>query len=389
MLNFDFYNPTRIVFGKDRLHELDKLVPANTNVLVLYGGGSVKKFGTLDKVKEALGTRNVFEFGGIEPNPAYETLVKAIELVRKENIDFLLAVGGGSVIDGTKFVAAGAHLEGDNFFDIFSGGQVKPAEITKAVPFGVVLTIPATGSEMNFYSVISHRGQKSKLPFFSELVFPQFSILDPTITFTLPKHQVANGIIDAFSHVFEQYLTYPVDARVQDRISEGLFQTLIEVGPQTVDNLQDYETRANLVWSATSALNGTTGAGVPQDWTSHMIGHELTALYGIDHAQTMAVVIPAVMKVRRRQKHAKLLQYADRVWNIREGSKDERIDAAIRQTQDFFESLGVKTQLSDYGLGAENIDEIINQLESHGMTALSETKDVTLDVSRKILEAAL
>lgn len=224
-------------------------------------------------------------------------------------------------------MAAGAHLEGDNFFDIFSGGPVKPAEITKAVPFGVVLTIPATGSEMNFYSVISHKGQKSKLPFFSELVFPQFSILDPTITFTLPKHQVANGIIDAFSHVFEQYLTYPVDARVQDRISEGLFQTLIEVGPQTVDNLQDYEARANLVWSATSALNGTTGAGVPQDWTSHMIGHELTALYGIDHAQTMAVVIPAVMKVRRRQKHAKLLQYADRVWNIREGSKNDRIDA--------------------------------------------------------------
>jgi NADP-dependent alcohol dehydrogenase len=389
VLNFDFYNPTRIVFGKDRLHELDKLVPSNTNVLVLYGGGSVKKFGTLDKVKEALGTRNVFEFGGIEPNPAYETLVKAIELVRKENIDFLLAVGGGSVIDGTKFVAAGAHLEGDNFLDIFSGGQEKPAEITKTVPFGVVLTIPATGSEMNFWSIISHKGQKSKLPFFSELVFPQFSILDPTITFTLPKHQVANGIIDAFSHVFEQYLTYPVDARVQDRISEGLFQTLIEVGPQTVDNPQDYEARANLVWSATSAFNGSIGAGVPQDWTSHMIGHELTALYGIDHAQTLAVVIPAVMKVRRRQKHAKLFQYADRVWNIRGGSENERIDAAIRQTQDFFESLGVKTRLSDYGLGAENIDEIINQLESHGMTALSETQDVTLDVSRKILEAAL
>ncbi|MGW9019693.1 iron-containing alcohol dehydrogenase, partial [Priestia megaterium] len=377
------------VFGKERFHELDSLLPVSANVLVLYGGGSVKKFGTLDKVKEALGTRNVFEFGGIEPNPAYETLVKAIELVRKEKIDFLLAVGGGSVIDGTKFVAAGAQLEDDNFLDIFRGGSVKPAEITKAVPFGVVLTIPATGSEMNFYSIISHKGQKSKLPFFSELVFPQFSILDPTITFTLPKHQVANGVIDAFSHVFEQYLTYSVDARVQDRTSEGLFKTLIEVGPQTVDNPQDYEARANLVWSATSAFNGTIGVGVPQDWTSHMIGHELTALYGIDHAQTLAVIMPAVMKVLRQQKHAKLLQYADHVWNIRGGSENERIDEAIRQTQDFFESLGVKTRLSDYGLGAENIDEIINQLEAHGMTALSETQDVTLDVSRKILGAAL
>jgi len=389
VFNFNFYNPTRIIFGKDRLNEIDSLVPAKAKVLVLYGGGSVKNFGTLDKVKASLGGREVYEFGGIEPNPAYETLLKAIELVRQNKIDFLLAVGGGSVMDGTKFVAAAAPYEGETPWDLLESRNGRPVKITKAIPLGTVVTLPATGSEMNAFAVISHKEKKSKLPFSSELVFPQFSILDPTLTYTLPAGQVANGVIDAFVHVMEQYLTYPVEGRVQDRMAEGIMQTLIEIGPKTVAEPQDYDARANLVWSATVALNGILGAGVPQDWTTHMIGHELTALYGLDHAQTLAVLLPSVMKVRREPKKAKLVQYAERIWRLTEGDEETRIEAAIQNTRNFFESLGVKTRLSAYGIGADSIDAIIEQLNIHGRTALSERRDLTLEISRQILEGAL
>ena len=275
MFNFDFYNPTRIVFGKDRLDSIDKLIPAEATVLITYGGGSAKRSGLIDKVKAVLGNRKVYEFGGIESNPRYETLLKAVEVVRTEMIDFILAVGGGSVIDGTKFISLAANYEGEASDLLKFGFMPVPFEVAgKAVPFGTVLTIPATGSEMNFSAVISYEHAKHLVS--SELIFPKFSILDPAITFTLPKKQVANGVVDAFVHTTEQYLTFPVDARVQDRMAEGILHTLIEIGTVSVFEPENYDARANHVWAATTAMMGVIGTGVPQGWTSHMIGHELT-----------------------------------------------------------------------------------------------------------------
>jgi len=388
LFNFDFYNPTRIFFGKDRLDSIDQFVPADAVVLITYGGGSAVRSGLIDKVKAVLANRKIYEFGGIEPNPRYETLMKAVEIVRSENIDFLLAVGGGSVIDGTKFITLASSYKGDARDLLKYGFAPITAEVVGTViPIGTVLTLPATGSEMNSGAVISY--EHGKFPVMSPLTFPKFSILDPTITFTLPKIQVANGIIDTFVHTTEQYITYPVDARVQDRIAEGILQTLIEIGETTVNEPENYNARANLVWCATLALNGVVGAGVPQDWAVHMIGHELTALFGIDHGQTLAIVLPSLLEVRREQKRAKLLQYAQRVWQIASGSDDEKIDLAIQKTRDFFESLGVKTRLSQYGVGADQIPVVVEQLKAHGMTALSETQDLTLDISQKILERSL
>ena len=385
MLNFEFYNPTKIIFGPDKVAELAKLVPAAARVLILYGGASARKTGTLAEVKAALGARVVHEFGGIEPNPTYETLMKAVEQVKLEKINFLLAVGGGSVIDGAKFVAAAACFEGEPWDILLQHGS----NVTGAMPLGTVLTLPATGSEMNAGSVITRKATHTKLAFMSPHVYPQFSVLDPSKTYTLPTKQIANGIADAFVHTVEQYLTYPVQALAQDRFAEGLLQTLIEIAPKALAEPDDYDTRANLMWTATLALNGLIGAGVPQDWATHMIGHELTALYGIDHARTLAIVLPSLLNVQKETKHAKLLQYAERVWHITSGTEDQRIDAAIERTRAFFESLGIKTRLSGYELGREAVEAVVAQLQTHGMTRLGEHKDISLDVSRTILEAAL
>lgn len=390
MQNFDYQNPTRILFGQGSIAKLAKAVPASARVLLLYGGGSVLKNGTLDEVKAALATAgigHVSEFSGIEPNPTFETLMRAVQQVKAEQIDFLLAVGGGSVIDGTKFVAAAAALpEGEDPWNILlTGGRV----VKSALPFGSVLTLPATGSEMNNGGVITRAATHDKLPFSSRCTYPQFSVLDPTKTFTLPKRQVANGVVDAFVHITEQYLTYPANARVQDRFAEGLLRTLVEIGQDAVNKPEDYDTRANLMWTATLALNGLIGAGVPQDWATHMIGHELTALHGIDHARTLALVLPALLQVRREEKRAKLLQYAERVWDIRDGSENARIDQAIERTRAFFESLEVPTRLSAYQLDAAAIDPLVAQLEKHGMVKLGEKQDINLETSRHILQAAL
>ena len=385
MENFDFYNPTHIVFGKDRLKELNKLVPKDANLLILYGGGSVKKFGTLEKVKANLKTSNITEFGGIEPNPSYETLMKAVEIVKNEDIDFLLAVGGGSVVDGTKFVSLVSKYKGDA--SKLLGNSMAQVIVNKVLPIGAVITLPATGSEMNSGGVISYNHGKFVVS--NPLLFPKFSVLDPTLTYTLPPKQVANGIIDTFIHVTEQYVTYPVDARFQDRTAEGILQTLIEIGNKTMDEPEDYDARANLVWCATMALNGLIRVGVPQDWTAHMIGHELTALFGIDHGQTLAILQASIWQIRKEKKREKLIQFAERVWHINEKDEDKKIDLAINKTRKFFESLGVKTRLSDYGIDASGIDKVIANLEKHRMTALSETKDLTLEISREILENAL
>lgn len=385
MLNFEFYNPTKIVFGDNTIARLADLIPSDARVLVLFGGNSARKNGTLDEVTDALGERTVHQFGGIEPNPSYETMMEAVRLVRNEKLDFLLAVGGGSVIDGTKFVAAAAGFTGDPWEILLSHGS----NVESALPFGTVLTLPATGSEMNCGSVITRKETQAKLAFLNHHVFPQFSILDPTKTYTLPPRQIANGVVDAFVHIVEQYLTYPVGGRVQDRFAEGLLQTLIEVGPQALETPQDADARANLMWTATLALNGLIGSGVPQDWATHMIGHELTALHGIDHARTLAIVLPSLLNVQRDEKRQKLLQYASRVWQINEGDEEQRIDQAIARTVAFFESLGIKTRLADYDLGPETIDKVVDQLVAHGMTTLGEHQSITPDVSRTILEGAL
>ncbi len=390
MQNFSFYNPTNIVFGKGQLAELDNLVPKNSKVLITYGGGSAERTGLLGKVRKELAKseREIVEFGGIPANPTFKVLMGAIELVRAEKVDFVLAVGGGSVIDGTKFICVAANA--DDFVGrerelMNFGFNYVPVE--SALPFGTVLTLPATGSEMNNGAVISDG--EDKLPVFSGHTFPQFSILDPTITYTLPAKQVANGIVDSFIHTVEQYITFPAEGRFQDRTAEGILQTLIEVGKKTYENPEDYDSRSNLVWCSTMALNGLIGAGVPQDWATHMLGHEITALTGIDHARTLAVVQPANWRIRKDKKKEKLLQYAEKVWGITEGDEDARIEKAILKTEEFFHSLDVPTNLSSYDLGEDLIEKVVASLEKHGMTALSEHGDVTLDISKKILRAAL
>jgi NADP-dependent alcohol dehydrogenase len=385
MLNFDFYNPTRILFGKDRIADLAKVIPADAHVMILYGGGSIKANGVLDEVHAALVGRKTKEFGGIEPNPSYETLMQAVESVRKEGCNFLLAVGGGSVIDGAKFIAAAVHFEGDPWTILEKRGN----NITHALPFGSILTLPATGSEMNSNSVVTRKSLKAKMSFASRLVYPQFSILDPTKTFTLPVRQIGNGVVDAFTHVMEQYLTYPVDSPIQDRFAESILKTLIEEGPKALAEPENYDVRANIMWSATLALNGLIGAGVPQDWATHMVGHELTALFGLDHAQTLAIILPSMLRVRRDSKREKLLQYAARVWDLHGGDENIRIAAAIDKTQQFFEQMGVKTRLRDYELGSDSIDAVLKQLEDHRLVSLGEQRDVTLAVSREVLELSV
>ena len=383
MQNFTFYNPTRILFGSGRIAHIAREIPAKARVLITYGGGSIVKSGTLAEVRAALNGFTVFEFAGIEPNPTYETLMKAVELARRETIDFLLAVGGGSVIDGTKFIAAAIPFAGEPW-DILA----KRAPVKSAVAFGSVLTLPATGSEMNNGAVITRRASNDKLAFSNSRLYPRFSVLDPTKTYTLPARQVANGVVDAFVHITEQYLTYPADAKVQDRFAEGLLLTLIEDGPKALLEPENYDVRANLMWTATLALNGLIGAGVPNDWATHMLGHELTAVHGLDHAQTLAVVLPAMLQVRREEKRGKLLQYAERVWGLRDGDEDARIDQAIERTRQFFEALQVPTRLSGYGIGKEAIPALIAQLERHGMVALGEHQNFSLEASRQVYELA-
>ncbi|MGM8228272.1 alcohol dehydrogenase [Cellvibrio sp. ARAG 10.3] len=383
MQNFTFHNPTRIVFGEHQISQLTKLVPADARILFTYGGGSIKKNGVYDQVVEALKDRPLFEFGGIEPNPRYETLMRAAATVKENHLDFLLAVGGGSVIDGTKFIAAAVEFDGEPW-DILA----KHAPVTSALPLGCVLTLPATGTESNGNSVITRASTREKLSFGSPLVYPQFAVLDPTTTYSLPPRQMANGVVDAFVHIMEQYLTFPVDAKVQDRFAEGLLLTLIEEGPRSLEEPTNYTVRANVMWAATMALNGLIGVGVPQDWATHMIGHEITALHGLDHAQTLAIVLPAVMQHQRQQKREKLLQYGRRVWNLQHADEDQLIDAAIAATRHFFEQMGTPTRLRDYQIETASIDKLVAQLQSHNLLKLGEHGDITLDASRRILELA-
>lgn len=376
MHNFIFHNPTRLIMGKGMISELEKEIPADKKIMITFGGGSVKKNGVYEQVKKALAHHDTIEFLGIEPNPAIETLRKAIELGKQEKIDFLLAVGGGSVIDGTKLISASLLYEGDAWDLVVKGSS------EKTVPMATVLTLPATGSEMNNGAVISRRETKEKLSFFAD--FPLFSILDPEVTFSLPPHQIACGLADTFVHVLEQYLTKAGESRVMDRWAEGLLHTIVEIAPLIKENHTDYQLMADFMMSATMALNGFIAMGVTEDWSTHMIGHELTALCGLTHGHTLAIVMPGTMYVLRQQKKAKLLQFGERIFDVVSGTDEMRIDETIRKTEAFFRSLGLTTRLSEENIGIEVIDEIERRFNERNVH-YGEDGLVTGSVAREIL----
>ena len=381
MFNFTFQNPTKVIFGKNTLGLIPGEIPRDARVMMTYGSMSAKKYGVLDEVKTALTGYDLIEFGGIEPNPEYETLLKGISLIREKRVDFLLAIGGGSVIDGAKFMAAAAPFTGDPFLLLENAGSA----ITGSLPVGAVATLPASGSEMNSRAIITRRAAMIKRGIMNPFLYPRFAILDPTKTYTLPARQIGNGVVDTFVHVLEQYMTYPVAGHVQDRLAEGLLSVLIEDGPRALRDPENYDVRANLMWAATLGLNGLIGAGVPQDWSAHRLGYELTVLYGLDHAQTLAALVPAMLKVRLQGKRQKLLQYGDRVWGITSGAESSRMEEAIGRTRAFFETMGLPTYLSGYGLANVDIEQVMELLRAHGLTHMGENGDVTPDMAREIL----
>lgn len=385
MNNFQYVNPTKIIFGKGEIENLNKEIPKNAKVLVLYGGGSIKKNGIYKQVMDSLTDFEVIEFGGIPPNPEYKVLLKALKVIKDKDITFLLAVGGGSVIDGTKFLASAALFEGDEPWDILS----KRIRTTIAMPFGTVLTLPATGSEMNSGAVITRKETKEKYGMGGEGLFPKFSILDPEVIKSIPKRQLANGLADSFTHVLEQYMTYPVEANLQDRFAESILQTIVETAPKIMKEEFNYQAAANFMWSCTMALNGLIQKGVPNDWVIHMIGHELTALYGIDHARTLAIIAESHYLVNIDSKKEKLVQYAERVWNITEGSTIDKAKKAIEKTTQFYQSLGIDTKLSDYTKDYNGAAQIIsNRFTERKWLALGEKQAVTPKMVEKIVEMA-
>jgi NADP-dependent alcohol dehydrogenase len=383
MLNFELYNPTKLVFGKGQIDKLPTLIPANAKILLAYGGGSIFKNGIHEQVRKSLEGFEIIEFGGIEANPHFETLMKAVAIIKEQKIDFILAVGGGSVIDGVKFISAAVPFEGDPI-DILKK-RIIFKEGAAVIPFGTVLTLPATGSEMNSGAVVTIAATQEKLDFGGSAMFPKFSICDPTVIASLPKRQLQNGVVDAYTHVLEQYLTYPHEGYLQDRIAESILQTLIQIGPDVVENPTDYALASNFMWSCTMALNGLIQKGVPSDWATHMIGHELTALYGIDHARTLAIIGPNLYTVMFETKKAKLAQYGKRVFDLT-GSDDEIAAVAIEKTVAFFHVMGMKTALSE---NAEHItktaDFIVDRFEKRGWKALGEKQNITLEKVKEIV----
>ena len=384
MLNFELYNPTHLVFGKGQIEKLSTLVPFGSKILLAYGGGSIFKNGIYEQVTTALSGFEIIEFGGIEANPHFETLMKAVEIIREQKIDFLLAVGGGSVIDGVKFMSAASLFEG-NAIDILQK-RIIFKDVSKVVPFGTVLTLPATGSEMNSGSVVTIEATQEKLDFGGSALFPKFSICDPTVIASLPKRQLQNGVVDAYTHVLEQYLTYPHEGYLQDRLAESILQTLIQVGSEVVENPTDYALASNFMWSCTMALNGLIQKGVPSDWATHMIGHELTALYSIDHARSLAIIGPNLYRVMFETKKGKLAQYGKRIFNL-SGTENEIANEAINKTVEFFHTMGMQTKLSDCTKDyAKTADFIVNRFEERGWKALGEKQNITLEKVKSIVE---
>lgn len=381
MNNFEFICPTKVVFGKDTIAKLSDLIPTDKKILVIYGGGSIKKNGVYQQTMDALKGHEVVEFAGIEPNPAYETCLKAVELIKKEKVDFLLAVGGGSVLDATKFIAAAAKFLG-NPWDILANN----APVVAALPLGSVITLPATGSEMNGNSVISRTSTKEKLPFSSEKVYPTFSIIDPQTTYTLPLSQTINGIVDTFVHVAEQYATYEVNTPLQDSWAMGIFKTLIAEAPKVLANPNDYESRANIFWCATCGLNFWFSLGCVQDWSTHMIGHEVTAFYGLDHAQTLAIILPKVWENQKESKKTKLAKLAREVYGFNGTCDSEAADCAIKKTEEFFNSIGQKTKLADYGINSIEAAKLVSTRFKERNSVFGENGNITSEVVKVILE---
>ena len=384
MLNFELYNPTNLVFGKGQIEKLASLVPENAKILLAYGGGSIFKNGIYEQVKAALSGFEMVEFGGIEPNPHFETLMKAVVLIREQKIDFILAVGGGSVIDGVKFMSGAVHFEG-NPKDILQK-RILFKDVSKVIPFGTVLTLPATGSEMNSGAVVTIAATQEKLTLGGSALFPKFSVCDPTVIASLPEKQLQNGVVDAYVHVLEQYLTYPHEGYLQDRIAESILLTLIQIGPNVVENPTDYALASNFMWSCTMALNGLIQKGVPSDWATHMIGHELTALYGIDHARTLAIIGPNLYRVMYETKKGKLAQYGKRIFNLT-GTDDEIANEAINKTVAFFHTMGMQPKLADYTKDyAKTADFIVNRFAERGWKTLGEKQNITLEKVKSIVE---
>tara|TARA_R110000737_G_scaffold353274_1_gene403729 strand:+ start:2891 stop:4051 length:1161 start_codon:yes stop_codon:yes gene_type:complete len=385
MNNFEYKNPTKIIFGTNQIKTIANEIPKDSKVLMLYGGGSIKKNGIYEQVTSALKEFDVIEFGGIQANPEYAVLMDALDVIKKEKIDFMLAVGGGSVIDGTKFLSSAALYEGDNPWDILT----KHIPTLKGLPFGTVLTLPATGSEMNSGAVITRAETKQKLTMGGAGLFPVFSVLDPKVVSSIPTRQIANGLADSFTHVLEQYMTYPIDAKIQDRIAEGILQTIIETAPDIMADPSNYKAASNFMWACTMALNGIIQKGVPTDWAIHMMGHELTALYGIDHARTLAILAESHYKYNFDTKKEKLAQYAERVWNITEGTVEDKAKVGIQKTTEFFQSIGIDTKLSDYTKSYDGTaKEIASRLEERGLVKLGEHKAITPADVEKIVEMA-
>lgn len=387
MNSFELYNPVRVFFGEGQVAHIDEQIPKDARVLLTYGGGSIHRTGVYDAVRHALGARYVVDFGGIEPNPHYETLIKALPIIASEGINFILAVGGGSVIDGTKFIAAAAQFSGEDKWMLLQNPKL--ADTFVAMPFGTVLTLAATGSEMNNGAVITRAETQEKFAFHSATTFPRFSIVDPTYTLSLPIRQVANGVVDAFVHVIEQYLTYPVNAYVQDRFAEGLLQTLVEIGPALLQTPNDMVLRSNLSMSAMLALNGWIATGVPEDWATHLIGHELTALFHLDHGLTLAIVLPHLLRDQFQYKKAKLVQCGERVFGICGGTEDERASRTIDAIEQFFLTMYEgKIRLTDYGIAHEQLTEIWERFAARRWK-LGENRTIDAAAVQRILIAAL
>ncbi len=363
MNNFRFSNAVEVVFGKGTIAALSELIPSGKTVMLTYGGGSIKKNGVYDQVRHALNGYKIIEFGGIEPNPKYETLLKALALAKQENVDFLLAVGGGSVLDGTKFLAAAVKFEGADPWDILE----KQAEVKDALPIGTVITIPATGSEMSIWSVISRVETKEKKSFGTPKVHPRFAIIDPETNYSLPKSQITNGIVDAFTHVSEQYMTFPSAAPLQDRMAESIYSVLVEEGPKALASPNDYDVRANICWAATWALNGWIGCGVPFDGATHEIGMEITALLETDHGKTLALVLPAVWRHQRKEKAGKLVQFGRRVLGLTEPDQEKMVDLVIEKTKAFFREVGMDATKKNYGVTDEVCKEIVRRFKDNGV----------------------
>ncbi len=378
-MKFSYSNATRIHFGKEQIQSITKEIPADKKVLLIYGGGSIKKNGVYDQVKVALADHQWIEFSGVKPNPTVETLDKAVALAKSENIDYVLAAGGGSVIDGAKYVVAAALYDGDGW-DIMTGKY----RVKKALPLGVVLTLPATGSESNSGGVVTKKATQDKLSFGAPVLRPAFAVMDPDVMKTLPERQLINGLVDAWVHVCEQYLTYPTGALVQDGYAETLLRSLKTLADQYQQRDSD-SWRENLMWTANQALNGLIGAGVPQDWATHMMGHEITALYGVDHARSLAMVHASLLRHQIETKREKLEQMGRNVFTL--GDSDNLAEATIDAIEALYRQLDVATQLTDHEGDADKaIDNIVKQLETHRMVKLGEHRTITLEQSREILK---